>query len=211
MNFSAAVFDLDGTLADSNPVWEKLDRIILQRLDITVSDDFLKSLAAMTYENAAKEICALGGNITADEFRREINVLAVYEYANNIPLKNGASDYLKSLKCKGISLSLATASPPELYEGVLKRNGVYDLFDAFTTTDEAGKGKNCPDIYFAAARKASVRPENCIVFEDTAEALQSAKKAGMFTVCVYDECSSRDVPYMKSISDKFIYSFNEML
>ena len=48
--FSAAIFDLDGTIADSNSVWEKLDRVILERRGINADDDFLLRLAAMTYE-----------------------------------------------------------------------------------------------------------------------------------------------------------------
>lgn len=211
MNYCAAVFDLDGTLIDSNPVWEKLDRIILGRRNIAADDVFFQKLTAMTYEDAAAEIRKLGIDISADEFKDEINELAVYEYSQNIRLKDGAEKYLVYLKNNNIKITLATASPAELYEPVLKNNGVYDLFDAFTTTDEVGRSKDYPDIYIEAAKKISVTPECCIAFEDVLKGVLSAKKAGMFSVGVYDESSAGCIDEIKKASDKFIYSFNEML
>lgn len=211
MNYCAAVFDLDGTLIDSNPVWEKLDRIILERRNIAADDVFFKKLTAMTYEDASAEIQKLGVNISAEDFKTEINELAVYEYSNNIRLKDGAKNYLVYLKSRNIKIVLATASPAELYVPVLKNNGVYDLFDAFTTTDEVGRSKDYPDIYIEAAKKVGAAPECCIAFEDVLKGISSAKKAGMFTVGVYDESSSGYVDEIKKASDKFIYSFNEML
>lgn len=211
MNYSAAIFDLDGTLIDSNPVWEKLDRIILERRNITADDAFFKKLTAMTYEDAAAEIQKLGVNISADDFKTEINELAVYEYSNNIRLKDGAENYLIHLKNSNIKITLATASPAELYVPVLKNNGVYHLFAAFTTTDEVGRSKDYPDIYIEAARKVGVIPECCMAFEDVLKGVSSAKKAGMFTVGVYDESSAGYIEEIKKASDKFIYSFNEML
>lgn len=211
MNYSAAIFDLDGTLIDSNPVWEKLDRIILERRNITADDAFFKKLTAMTYEDAAAEIQKLGVNISADDFKTEINELAVYEYSNNIRLKDGAENYLIHLKNSNIKITLATASPAELYVPVLKNNGVYHLFAAFTTTDEVGRSKDYPDIYIEAARKVGVIPECCMAFEDVLKGVLSAKKAGMFTVGVYDESSDGYIEEIKKASDKFIYSFNEML
>lgn len=211
MNYCAAVFDLDGTLIDSNPVWEKLDRIILERRNITADDDFFKKLTAMTYEDAAAEISKLGVNISVNDFKNEINELAIYEYSHSIRLKDGAKNYLIYLKNNNIKISLATASPAELYVPVLKNNGVYDLFDAFTTTDEVGQSKDYPDIYVEAAKKVGVNTKCCIAFEDVLKGVSSAKKAGMFAVGVYDESSADCIEEIKKASDKFIYSFNEML
>lgn len=210
MNFSGAIFDLDGTLIDSNTVWEQLDRIILSRYDISCSDEFLHDLASMTYEEAAEAICGLGLNITAAQFADELNVLAAEEYAHNILLKDGAADYLHYLKDKNIPICLATASPEMLYAPVLKNNKVYELFDAFVTTDEAGASKDFPDVYFLAADKINVPYNKCIVFEDVLKGIISAKKAGMTAVGVYDAYSP-DEAQIKLNSDIYIHSFYEMI
>ena len=210
MNYSGAIFDLDGTLIDSNTVWEKLDRIILSRYDISCSDEFLHALASMTYEEAADAICSLGLKITAAQFADELNVLAVEEYANNISLKDGAEAYLHYLKENNIPICLATASPEMLYAPVLKNNKVYELFDAFVTTDEAGASKDFTDVYLAAADKINVPYSKCIVFEDVLKGILSAKKAGMTAVGVYDAFSP-DEDAIKLNSHMYIHSFYEMI
>lgn len=211
MNYSAAIFDLDGTLIESNSIWEKLDRIFLDRRNINYTDDFIKTLTAMTYEDAAEAMINMGIETSVQEFTEEINRLAVYEYSNNIFLKDGAADYLAYLKKNNIKIALATASPAELYIPVLKNNRIFDYFDAFTTTDEVGLGKDHPDIYLKTAEKLAVPPCECIVFEDVLKGVVSAKKAGMMAVGVYDEYSADYTDEIIKTADKFISSFTEML
>ena len=59
MEFSAAIFDLDGTLIDSNSVWEKIDRILLQKRGINCTDEFVHRLTAMTYERSEEHTSEL--------------------------------------------------------------------------------------------------------------------------------------------------------
>lgn len=162
MNFTAAIFDLDGTLADSNGVWKKIDIAILQKRGIRCSDAFAESLAAMTYEEAAAEMHRLGVKDTTEELIRECNELAAYEYRHNIFLKPYAAEYLTYLKNSGVKTALATASPKMLYEPVLRHNNVYGLFDAFCTTEEAGRSKDYPDVYLHAASKLGYLPMNAL-------------------------------------------------
>lgn len=209
--FSAAIFDLDGTLIESNSVWEKLDRIILSRRGLTCSDDFITELTAMSYEDAAAAMQNIGINISTEEFMTEINELAVKEYSTNIFLKDGAYEYLYHLKNSGKKIALATASPSELYTPVLEHNNVYSLFDAFVTTDEAGAGKDSPAVYLLAAHKLGIAPEKCAVFEDIPKGINSAKAAGMYAVGVYDKYSEKYMGEIQKYADRFIYSFTEMI
>lgn len=209
--FSAAVFDLDGTLIESNSVWEKLDRMILARRGLCCSDEFITELTAMSYEDAAAAMRNIGINISIEEFMLEINKLAAAEYGSNIFLKDGAFEYLHYLKKSGIMIALATASPSELYTPVLEHNGVYTLFDAFVTTDEAGAGKDSPAIYLLAAQRLGIAPRMCAVFEDIPKGIACAKAAGMYAVGVYDKYSEKYMDEIKRTADKFIYSFTEMI
>ena len=104
--FSAAIFDLDGTLADSNTVWEKLDRIILEKYGITADDEFIVRLASLTYQQAADAMRKLGVPISDERFTEEINELARIEYANNIQLKSYASELLHEMKNSGKKIVL---------------------------------------------------------------------------------------------------------
>lgn len=211
MNFSAAIFDLDGTIADSNGVWKKIDIEILRKRGIRCSDAFAESLAAMTYEEAAAEMHRLGVKDTTEELIRECNELAAYEYRHNIFLKPYAAEYLTYLKNNGVKTALATASPKMLYEPVLRHNHVYGLFDAFCTTEEAGRSKDHPDVYLLAASKLGVSPNECVVFEDVLKGIFSAKNAGMTAIGVYDRYSAEDIVTIRAAADRFIMDFSEMM
>ncbi len=211
MEFTAAIFDLDGTLIDSNTVWEKVDRIFLQKRKISCTDSFVHNLAAMTYEEAAEAMRGLGVTETVGEITAEFNELAVREYRHSIFLKNGAAEYLSYLKGKGVRLALATASPKELYEPVLRNNHVYGAFDVFCTTGKVGKSKDFPDIYLYAASELGAAPGDCVVFEDVLKGIVSAKNAGMKAVGVYDKYSEEDIITIRNTADKFIFDFFEMM
>lgn len=211
MNFSAAIFDLDGTIIDSNTVWAKIDKIILNKRGIPCSDDLAEKLSSMTYENAAEEMHRLGVIESTEELIKEFNDLAVQEYRENIILKDHVHKYFDFLKSKGIKIALATASPEILYRPVLMHNQVYEYFDAFCTTDEAGKSKDFPDVYLLATSKINVKPCECVVFEDVLNGIISAKKAGMTAIGVYDRYSAGDMERIKEEADRFIIDFSEMM
>ncbi len=211
MEFKVAIFDLDGTLIDSNGVWEKLDRIIFEKLGITADEKFFNEAAAMTYEAIYKKMVEFGAKITFEEFLSEINRLAFKEYSENIPLKDGALEYLIKLKNNDVKIALATASPKILYEAVLKNCGVYDLFDLTLSVDDVLKGKDFPDIYLKVANFFGVENEDCVVFEDVLTGILTANKIGMKTVGVYDFYSEYLEEVLRENSSKYIRNFNEML
>lgn len=105
--------------------------------------------------------------------------MAVDAYTYEVELKDGAAEYLRYLKEKGIRMAVATSSSPELYEPALKRNGIYEYFKAFVTVSEVKRGKGFPDIYEKAAEKLSLPPETCVVYEDILTGIRGAKWADL--------------------------------
>lgn len=203
-NYEGYIFDLDGTLIDSNGVWEKIDRKVLEKNRVRATEREIRAAAAMTYEECLEFFHSKGIKCTLEELREEFDSMAEREYRYNIFLKNGAAECLRELKNAGKKIAIATASPKRLYEPVLRHNCIYGMFDAIVTTDEAGASKDYPDVYLLAAERLGIAPEKCVVFEDVINGIVSAKNAGMYTVAVYDKYSADDVVTLRSRADMFI-------
>ena len=165
--FKGIIFDLDGTLVESNGVWS----------------DYGKVVSAMDFRQAAiytKERFGLPESI--EQIGAQWRDMAVWHYTNDIAQVAGAADFVRYLHENGVKLALATASSKELYEPVLARHGMLGCFDFFATTEHVERGKGFPDIYLYAAENIGVKPCECAVFEDIIEAVCGAKMGG-FTVC----------------------------
>lgn len=211
-DIKAAIFDLDGTLVDSMWVWSSID------------DEYLESHGHTTPKNLNAEINHLSFTQTAQYFKERFkisdsietilktwNAMALNHYKNNIKLKPGVKEFLDKLKYNNISISLATSNSQELLQACLKSNGIYEYFDAITTTDEVERGKNFPDVYLLAANKMNVDPNNCAVFEDILPAVQGAKAANMKVFAVKDDACVNTKEELTEYADMYINSFSDLL
>lgn len=181
--FKGVIFDLDGTLVESNGVWAQIDVEFLGKRGFAVPDDYGKIVSAMDFQQAAiytKQRFGLEESV--EEIRREWRDMAIWHYVNDIAAVSGAPEFVRALHTAGVRLALATASHAELFEPVLKRHGMFDCFDFFATTEQVERGKGYPDIYLFAAQGIGAKPEECAVFEDIIEGVRAAKLGG-FTVC----------------------------
>ena len=211
-DFKAAIFDLDGTLIDSMGVWEKIDIDFLAKRHLPVPENYINEICARSFREAAVYTISLFGlRESADDMIDEWNHMAIDEYSCHVPLKPHAKEYLRFLKSRGIKLCTASALPKVLYEPVLRKNGVYDLFDAFASTDEVNRGKENPDIYLLAAKKLGIEPHDCIAFEDVLPGIKGILAAGMQAYGVYDKYSSHDKEKIQKISKFYIYDFSELM
>ncbi|MBR1764809.1 MAG: HAD family phosphatase [Ruminococcus sp.] len=184
-SFKGYIFDLDGTLVESAHVWHQVDKEFLARRGFEVPEDYCRALAVMDFNMAAvytKERFGLPDSL--EEIKDEWFSLALDEYTNRIRTKPHAAEFLRSLKERGKRIALATASNVLLYSAVLKSNGIYDLFDAFVSTEEAPRGKGFPDVYELAASRLGLSAGECVVFEDIIEGIRGANAGGFATAAV---------------------------
>jgi len=210
-HIKAAIFDLDGTLIISSHVWGDIDRKFLGKRGIEVPEDYYKKISIMNFrEGADYTIERFRLNESPDEVIAEWFGMAQYEYAHNIRMKDGAEDFLRTLKAKGFRIALATASNPALYRAVLENNGVLDCFDAFASTEEVCRSKQHPDVYVFAAGKLGVPVRDCAVFEDICEGVESAKAGGFFVCGCLDEYYACDHERIKAAADISFRSYAEL-
>ena len=186
-NRMGAIFDLDGTLLDSMGVWRKIDEDFLGKRGFVVPDDYLVAIIKEWFD------------------------MAIEAYTNEVKLKAGVIDYLKQLKAEGIKIAAATSSDERLFRPCLTHCGIMKYFDAFTVTQEVKRGKGFPDVYQLAAEKLSLKPEQCVVYEDILKGVEGAKMDDFYVVGVEDIHSSYEKNEIMQLSDRYILSFEELL
>lgn len=210
-DIGAAIFDLDGTLIISSHVWSDIDVKFLSKRGFDVPEDYFKRISCMNFrQGAVYTIERFGLDENVDDVVAEWFEMARYEYEHNIRMKPLAANYLRALKNNGIKLALATASSSQLYEPVLKNNGVYELFDVFASTEEVCRSKEYPDVYIFAAGKLGAPVSGCAVFEDVIEGIRSAKSGGFFTCACLDEHYACDHEEMIRTADMYFKDYKEL-
>lgn len=207
-----AIFDVDGTLLDSMSVWWDIIIDFYKEHGQTLSDENAFKFKEMTMKESIPIIIdELGLSCTFEELSKTFQETGMKQYANTIPLKDGAGEYLKMLHQKGVKIAIATSGYEELCKKAFTRLGVWQYIDACAFSSEVGVNKSNPDVYLLAAKRLGVKPEECTVYEDIITGIGGAKKGGFKTCAVYDETSADDVEALKRLSDHYITGWKDLL
>lgn len=206
------IFDLDGTLLDSLWVWHEVDCTFLMRRGLPVTPDYAQAIAHMGFFDAARyTINRFHLNETPEQLTTEWYALARTAYRDRVKLKPHAETFLRQLRAQGKHLAAATSSELDLIMPCLERLGIVNLFENITTVSEVKHDKSEPDIYLLAAERLGLSPSQCTVFEDILCGIQSAKKAGFFTVAVEEAASISDQEEIVKTTACYIHSYSELL
>jgi HAD superfamily hydrolase (TIGR01509 family) len=181
---AAVIFDLDGVLIDSEPVWEQVRRsFVRERGDRWPADAQTRLLGMSTAEWADYLSKDLGVDLPPTEAADVVIDRMAAHYADSLPLMPGADDALRRLSDRW-PLALASSSPRRLIDSVLAAAGWSELFDATVSTDEVGRGKPAPDVYLEAARRLGRMASACAAVEDSSNGMRSAAAAGTLVIAV---------------------------
>lgn len=206
------LFDLDGTLLDSNRMWRSLTTNFLNRHKIKFTEEIAQELTTMSiYKSAGYLRHTLKVNLTEEEIISELEKEIVKGYTNEVELKDGALEYLSYLKEKNIPMGLATATNDRFVDLIMERFDIEKYFDFIATVDNIGILKNNPEFYLEAAKKFPLQPSEVAIFDDAPYAIEAAVKAGLRVYAVYDRVNGSFYEANKKIAYKGIESFREMI
>ena len=173
------IFDVDGVLLNSMPVWENLGELYLNHLGIEAEKGLGARLYTMSLEqSAAYLIDRYHLEMTPEEVIRGVNREVEEFYAQRVPLKEGVRQYIEEFRERGVPMAIATTGDRKNAEAALRRLNVLRFFQGVFTCSEIGSSKNEPDIYYAAALQLDTEPGQTWVFEDALHAIRTAKQAG---------------------------------
>ena len=205
------LFDLDGTLIDSNGIWKDVDREFLARRGMPYTHAYYEGVAHTIFPLAAKftkEFCHLSES--CEEIMAEWMDLARDLFAH-VPVKPGVRAYLKQCRAEGRRMAVVTSSVPEHCRTALHHLNLEKYFERIVFAHDLGLEKKDPEIWRLAAREGGVRPEDCTIFDDSLAACGGARAAKMRVVGVYDRFFSQDEKEMRDFCDVYIQSFEELL
>ncbi|WP_350607831.1 HAD family phosphatase [Pseudoalteromonas sp. MER144-MNA-CIBAN-0113] len=187
MSIEAVLFDMDGTLVDSESVhyicWSQLLAPFGVRYD---EDGFCQRFSGRPTIDAAKEIkqthnLSVSSRYLADEKYR---LFSKFVQTNLPPLMPYAADILFAVKEQGLKMALVTGSARHEAEPILKGLGFYDLFDTVVTKDDVTNPKPAGDPYLLALKNMQVAAKNAIAVEDTFTGVTAANNAALAVVAI---------------------------
>lgn len=184
--FDAAIFDMDGLLIDSEPLWRQAEREVFGRVGLELSDTQcmetmglrLDEVVAYWYERAPWPGKSQP-QVAAELLERVAELIG--ERGEALP---GVDSVLDRVSAAGWRLALASSSPGELIDAVLDRLGIGHRFELRVSALDEERGKPHPAVYLTTARRLGVAPGRCLAFEDSPAGIRSARAAGMSVIAV---------------------------
>ena len=205
------LFDFDGTLVDSMPVYAGIMKGILDEHQIAYGEDLIKIITPLGYHDTAVYFTQLGLKLGKEQILKCMGERMVDAYTHRVPAKRNVIDVLQELKKRGCSLNVLTASPHLTMDPCLKRLGIDELFDHIWSCEDFGLNKANPEIYLQAAKRLGVSVGEILFLDDNPNADRAAKAAGMKVCGVYDDFTAEFAEQMKQENDYYIRDFTELM
>lgn len=205
-----AIFDLDGTILDSNGVWDGVDRDFLESIGQSWDEEFGQMVAQSDYHTAAVyTIDRYNLKTTPEALMKLWEDMAYDAYRNKVTLKPGVDEVIKWLYKENVPIVLATLAPEVLYQPALERLGLLDYFSHLTSANKDGFTKDSSKIYHLLCQKFGVKEQEAISFEDSLIAMRSMHKAGLISVGIKDERNHDEKNEFLALSPHF-YDWHEV-
>lgn len=199
----ALIFDMDGVLIDSEPLWRRAEIEIFGSVGLRlVEADCFKTQGLRIDEAVAYwfERHPWDGKPCAQVADEIVSRMVKLIHAEGEPM-DGVRESLAAADAQGWRLGLASSSSARLIATVLDRFEMDSVFESTRSAENEAEGKPAPDVYLATAREMGIAPEHCVAIEDSPNGMKSALAAGMRCIAVPDP-ELRDDPRFESATHR---------
>ena len=210
MKIKAIIFDMDGVLIDSEPLWRKAEIETFAKLGLSFTDEMCMQTMGMR----TKEVIEYWFKITPWEGKsvKEVEIDLLQRVTQLIveegDAMKGVENALRYFKNKGLKVALASSSSSSLIEAVIEKLQIKKYFEVIESAEYLDFGKPHPEIFTKTAKKLGVHANECLVIEDSFNGVLAAKSAMMKVVAIPDKESKNDDRFV--IADYILNDLNQI-
>jgi mannitol-1-/sugar-/sorbitol-6-/2-deoxyglucose-6-phosphatase len=191
----AVIFDMDGVIIDSEPLWQTAEKTVFATIDITLTTAMCRQTIGLRTDEVIRywfDRQPWEGK-SIDQVESELLAAVETLILKQGKAMAGLSALLEQIRQSDLRLAIASSSPKNLIQSVITKLKLGDYFESFYSGYDVPNGKPDPAVYLAAAAGLGLEPENCLAIEDSLAGVRSAKAAGMKVIAV-PEPESYDDP-----------------
>lgn len=191
----AVIFDMDGLLVDSEPLWRRAEVEIFGSGGLAITPEDCKTTMGLRLDDVVRtrlpHLAGPSPQAIAERHLVEEHILVrVIELVRaEGQAKAGARAAVDFARARGVAVALASSSPLRLIHATLERIGLADRFLFVHSAEAEPFGKPHPAVYLTTSARLGVAPERCVAIEDSLRGLVAAKAASMRCVCVPEEAA----------------------
>lgn len=187
-DIKAVIFDMDGVLIDSEPLWRIAMIKGFKEIDIEFTEEDCRKTTGMRFKEVVEHW--FNHHDITHSTPTELNDSVIHHLIGLIRSEgkamDGVPELLEFLKSKQFPIGLATSSNHSLIEAVLQKTQTRHYFNSITSAEFLKQGKPHPEVFLKCAEELSVQPKNCLVIEDSINGVEAGKAAGMTVIAVPD-------------------------
>lgn len=206
----AVIFDMDGLLIDSEPLWKIAEIEGFKKVGINLTQTDCEETVGLRMDEVTRIWYNKVGwkNKTVEEVTEDVIDILIREIKIQGKALPGVYGILEDLKKEGYKIGLATSSYQRIIHAVLEKLSIAEYFDEVHSAEFEKYGKPHPSVFLTTAEKLNVSPLDCLVFEDSFNGVLAAKAARMKVVAVPEKSHHFDQRLI--IADKVIESLEKI-
>lgn len=205
----AAIFDMDGLLIDSEPLWREAEVEVFGSVGVPLTDEMCRETTGMRHDAVVRHWHKRypWDEPGLDELTAKLLEAAQALIVERGELMAGAENAIRVLHEHGLRLAIASSSPLSLIEAVVKKFDLGVYFPVLQSADDEKAGKPDPAVYHSTMSTLGVSPGECVALEDSVSGIRAAKAAGAFTIAVPDSETTHKAEF--AVADVVLSSLEE--